>query len=92
MLKEFGRLEFSNIAYLNCKKNESAKTLFQDDFDVHLLIRGISALTKVDIKPETTLIVLDEIQEVPRASEPSPPDPKNQMELPKLVCFGLPDS
>ena len=27
----------------------------------------ISALTKVDIKPETTLIVLDEIQEVPRA-------------------------
>ena len=25
-------------------------------------------------------------------SEPSPPDPKNQMELPKLVCFGLPDS
>ena len=67
VIKEFGRLEFSSMAYLNCEKNESAKTLFQEDFDVHRLIRGISALTKVDIKPKETLIVLDEIQEVPRA-------------------------
>ncbi|MBR2676465.1 MAG: AAA family ATPase [Solobacterium sp.] len=67
VLKDFGRREFLNTAYLNCEKNESAKTLFQDDFDVQRLIRGISALTRVDIQPETTLIVLDEIQEVPRA-------------------------
>lgn len=67
VLKEFGKTEFSSMAYLNCDKNESVKTLFQDDFDVHRLIRGISSLTRVDIKPGTTLIILDEIQEVPRA-------------------------
>ena len=50
VIKEFGRLEFSSMAYLNCEKNESAKTLFQEDFDVHRLIRGISALTKLPIR------------------------------------------
>lgn len=67
IMKEFGSHEFKNMAYLNCEKNESAKTLFRDNFDVHRIIRGISALTKVDINPDDTLIVLDEIQEVPRA-------------------------
>ena len=28
------------MAYLNCENNESAKTLFRDNFDVHRIIRG----------------------------------------------------
>ena len=67
ILKEFGKIEFFDMAYLNCDKNEAAKTLFQDDFDTQRLIRGISALTNVDIRPGKTLIFLDEIQEAPRA-------------------------
>ena len=49
IMKEFGSHEFKNMAYLNCEKNESAKTLFRDNFDVHRIIRGISALTKLPI-------------------------------------------
>ena len=40
IMKEFGSHEFKNMAYLNCEKNESAKTLFRDNFDVHRIIRG----------------------------------------------------
>ena len=67
ILKDFGQREFADIAYLNCDKNEAAATLFDGDFDVKRLIRGISALTNVDIQQGRTMIFLDEIQEVPRA-------------------------
>ena len=67
LLQEFGKNEYDSIAYLNCDKNEQAQTLFQLDFDVSRIIRGISAITGENIKAETTLIILDEIQEVPRA-------------------------
>ena len=67
LLREFGENEYENIAYLNCDKNEQAQTLFQLDFDVSRIMRGISAITGENIKADTTLIILDEIQEVPRA-------------------------
>ena len=67
ILQEFGRQEFAKVAYLNCDRNEQAETLFQTDFDIKRIIRGISALTGVEITPEDTFIILDEIQEVPRA-------------------------
>lgn len=67
LLEEFGRREFETVAVLNCDKTAAASALFQQDFDVKRIIRGISALTGVHIEPEKTLIILDEIQEVPRA-------------------------
>lgn len=66
ILKDFGHKEFDNIAYVNCDKNNAVETLFNGDFDVSRLIRGISALTNIDIKPGKTLIFLDEVQETPR--------------------------
>lgn len=42
------------------------KTLF-NDFDVFRLIRSFSAITNVNIVPNDTLIILDEVQEVPEA-------------------------
>lgn len=67
LLEEFGRREFDSVAILNCDKNAAAAALFQNDFDIQRILRGISALTGVNIQPEKTLIILDEIQEVPRA-------------------------
>lgn len=47
-------------------KNSRMTQLFYD-FDTERLIQGFKAETGVDIQPENTLIILDEIQEVPDA-------------------------
>ena len=64
ILKEFGGNEYSNVAYINCDEVEEMKTLFYD-FDTERLIRSFSILSGEVIKPEETLIILDEIQVVP---------------------------
>lgn len=64
ILKEFGKNEYQNVAYINCDKNPEIKNLF-NDFDTARLIRAFSAITNEVILPEKTLIILDEIQEVP---------------------------
>lgn len=66
LLKEFGKNEYKNVAYISCEKNERIQELFSD-YDTMRIIRGISAITKQTIEPENTLIIIDEIQEVPRA-------------------------
>ncbi len=64
ILKKFGAHEYSNVAYINCDEVEEMKTLFYD-FDTERLIRSISVLSGEAIRPEETLIILDEIQVVP---------------------------
>ncbi|MDO4467370.1 MAG: ATP-binding protein [Bacillota bacterium] len=64
ILKEFGKREYENVAYINCDKVSIVKGLFID-FDVERLIRAFSAVTNEFIIPEKTLIILDEIQEAP---------------------------
>ena len=64
ILKEFGSNEYESFAYINCDDTPEIKTAFSD-FETGRLIRFFSALTGVDIKPEKTLIVLDEVQEIP---------------------------
>ena len=64
LLKEFGSREYENVAYINCDEEEDMKSVF-NDFNIDRLIRVFSALSGVVIKPEKTLIILDEIQVVP---------------------------
>lgn len=67
LMKEFGRTEFEKCAYINFDRNERMKQLFSGDFDVDRILRGLAIESEVEIEPETTLIILDEIQEVPAA-------------------------
>lgn len=67
LLREFGRLHFQNIAYVSLDNNSIARDLFENDFDVKRIIDGISLLTNEEIMPNKTLIVLDEVQEAPKA-------------------------
>ena len=66
VIKEFGKNEYKNVAYINCDRIVEMKSLFFD-FNIKRLIRSFSAITNETIVPEDTLIVLDEIQEVPLA-------------------------
>lgn len=67
LVREFGRSDFQSFAYINCDSNNTASELFEQDFDVKRIIRGLSAISDVSIEPGNTLIFLDEIQEIPRA-------------------------
>lgn len=64
LLKEFGSKEYESVAYINCDEVEEIKVAFTD-FNTERLIRVLSAISGVAIKPENTLIILDEIQVVP---------------------------
>jgi predicted AAA+ superfamily ATPase len=66
ILQAFGKKEYKHVAYLNCDNNEDAKKLFSGDYDIDRIIRNLSAMVGFSILPEETLIILDEIQEVPR--------------------------
>jgi predicted AAA+ superfamily ATPase len=66
ILKEFGKNEYQNVAYINCDNNRILSNSFFD-FDIERLIRTFSALTNENISKGTTLIIIDEIQEIPLA-------------------------
>lgn len=67
LMRELGRTEFESYAYINFDRNERMKQLFSGDFDVDRILRGLSIESGVEIEPDKTLIILDEIQEVPAA-------------------------
>lgn len=65
ILKEFGAREYSEVVYINCDDNNDMQNMFVD-YDVDRIIRSMSAISGISIKPSTTLLILDEIQEVER--------------------------
>jgi len=66
-MKELGNTHFEDMAYVNFDNNERMKILFDGDYDIPRLIDGMQVETGVKINPQTTLIVFDEVQEVPKA-------------------------
>ena len=67
LMKEFGKLFFDKYAYISFDRNKRMEQLFSGDFNVDRILTGLSIESGVEIAPENTLIILDEIQEVPSA-------------------------
>lgn len=67
ILKEFGKMEYNNLAYFNFEQTQELASLFQSTLDTEILIESLSAFIGRKIEPETTLIFFDEIQACPRA-------------------------
>lgn len=65
LLQHFGKNEFEYVAYIRCDNEPIAKALF-DDYQVTRIIRLIEAMTNVPVIAGKTLIILDEIQEIPK--------------------------
>ena len=66
LLKEFGKKEYKNTAYINCENNPVLSGAFED-YDTRRLIRVFSSISNETISKDNTLIILDEIQEIPQA-------------------------
>jgi len=68
-LREFAKREYAKEAYIICRKNKLVEQVFKQDFNVERILLSLSAIIHVDITPEDTLIILDEVQEIPEAIE-----------------------
>lgn len=66
ILKEFGRREYDNVAYINCDNNALVRDLFTPDYNIGRILLTIGAITGVNIQPGKTLIIMDEVQELKR--------------------------
>uniref|UniRef100_A0AB33JB83 ATP-binding protein n=1 Tax=Prevotella sp. GTC17260 TaxID=3236796 RepID=A0AB33JB83_9BACT len=66
LMQEFGKTCYESVAYINCDAEPLAKDLFADDYNMERILFAIQAITGVKPEPDKTLIIFDEIQEVPR--------------------------
>ena len=63
LMKEFGEAEYKQTAYVNFESSKLLKTLFLDGYDIQRIITALQIETGIQINPENTLIIFDEIQE-----------------------------
>lgn len=67
LLKEFGKEHYDDVAYFNFEENEALCKVFENDFDVKRILFDLGLYLGRTIKPQTTLIIFDEIQVCSRA-------------------------
>ena len=67
LIKEFGRQAYADTVYINFDSNSRMAELFASDLDTERLIMGLELYVGHKIDPEQSLLIFDEVQEVPRA-------------------------
>ena len=67
LLKEFGRKYFKDICYINFEQSDVLGEVFAGDLSPQRIIEQLSIYNGKVIEPEQTLIIFDEVQEMPRA-------------------------
>ncbi len=66
-VKQFGDDAFENKVYLNFEENPNIADIFSYDFDIIRILKEIQSVSGIQAEPGKTLLILDEIQECPRA-------------------------
>ena len=67
ILRTFGKECFSQVHYLNFEKYEQLAEIFKGDLTPQSILRDLSFYLNAPIHKENDLVILDEIQNVPRA-------------------------
>jgi predicted AAA+ superfamily ATPase len=67
LIKEFGKMAYEQVAYINFESSPVMRQVFDLDFDIQRILSAIRIETGMEANPENTLIVFDEIQEAPKA-------------------------
>ena len=67
LMKEFGKKEYTDTIYINFDSNSRMAQLFASDLNIDRLIMGLELYAGRKIDPDHSLLIFDEVQEVPRA-------------------------
>ena len=67
LMKEFGKQAYADTVYINFDSNSRMAELFASDWDTDHLIMGMELYAGHKIDPDNSLLIFDEVQEVPRA-------------------------
>lgn len=67
LMRELGRQAYEKTVYVNFDSNSRMAELFSSDLDIDRIIMGLELYSDIKIEPQNTLIIFDEVQEVPRA-------------------------
>lgn len=66
-LRDFGTRAYESVAFVDFARDAAAADVFEGSLDPHALIAQLAAHLRMDILPEKTLVVLDEVQLCERA-------------------------
>lgn len=67
LMKEFGKQAYQDTVYINFDSNSQMAELFATDLNTNRLVLGLELYAGRKIDPDNTLLIFDEVQEVPRA-------------------------
>lgn len=67
LMKEFGKQAYENTVYINFDANNQMSELFSADLNIERIMLGLELYVGHKINSENTLLIFDEIQEVPKA-------------------------
>ena len=67
LMKAFGQKAYEDTVYINFDSNRRMADLFATDLNTERLILGLELYAGRKIDPAATLIIFDEVQEVPKA-------------------------
>lgn len=67
LMKEFGKRCFEQVVYINFENNERMKNVFEADYDIKRIISALRIEHGKNFGADNTLLIFDEIQEVPKA-------------------------
>ena len=67
LLKDFGKKAFDDVCYINFERSSGLGSLFDGTIQPARIVEQLSLLHGKKIEPQRTLIVFDEVQEMPRA-------------------------
>jgi len=67
LMKEFGSKAYADTVYINFDSNSIMADLFSSDLNTDRLIAGLELYSGRKINSDNTLLIFDEVQEVPKA-------------------------
>ena len=87
LLNEFGKTCFNDVLYINFENAANLEELFDGLLEPQRIIDMLGALHGKKIIPEKTLLIFDEVQEIPRALTALKYFAENAPEYP-ICCAG----
>lgn len=67
LMKEFGKTAYQKTVYISFDSNSRMQMLFEEDLNIDRIMTGLELYAGHKIDAENTLLIFDEIQEVPKA-------------------------